>query len=297
MERPDGCSEHLGQTSDRESAVTTSKGPMLRHLRPVLPLALAALLALAAAGPAAAADLTVLEAERYVVTLINQQRAAVGLLPLRVDTRVEAIARARSADMARYHYFDHRNHDGRYAWDMMSDANITWYWSGEIIAWNNYGTMKESAEAADRGWHNSAPHYALVTSKDYNYVGAGYAYDASLGRKLWTAVFLKGPDRTGAWAKIGTSSVTTCSYKANARRISLTWSGADYRLQVLTSGFHAFQVQRRVDGGAWTWVSTSTASTSTAGCLAQGHVWEYRIRARDKAGNYGAWTPVARLQT
>jgi len=91
--------------------------------------------------------------------------------------------------------------------------------------------------------------------------------------------------------------VTTCSYNAGARRISLSWSGADYRLQVLTSGFHAFQVQRRVDGGTWAWVTTSTTSTSTAGCLAKGHAWEYRIRARDRAGNYGSWTPALKLQT
>lgn len=270
---------------------------MLRLLRPLLPLALASLMLATAAGPAAAADLTVLEAERYVVTLINQQRAAVGLLPLRVDTRVENIARARSADMATYHYFDHRNHDGRYAWDMMSDAGITWYWAGEIIAWNNWGTLKESVEAADRGWHNSAPHYAIITSKDYNYVGAGYAYDASLGRKLWTAVFLKGPDRSGAWAKVATSSISTCTTNTAYRRVAFSWTGADLRLQVLTAGLQLYQIQRRMDGGSWAWVTTSTTSTTRSGCVPRGHLFEYRIRARDKVGNYGGWTPIVRFAT
>jgi uncharacterized protein YkwD len=269
---------------------------MLRHLRPLLPLALAALLLSAAAGPAAAADLTVLEAERYVVTLINQQRAAIGLLPLRVDTRVEKVARARSADMARYHYFDHRNHDGRYAWDMMEDAGITWYWAGEIIAWNNWGTLKESAEAANRGWHDSPPHYALVSSKDYNYIGAGYAYDASLGRKLWTAVFLKGPDRSGAWAKVASTSVSTCTTNSAYKRFAFSWTGSDLRLQVLTAGLRYYQVQRRMDAGAWVWVSTSTTSTSRSGCLPRGHAWEFRIRGRDKVGNYGSWATL-KLQT
>lgn len=269
---------------------------MLRHARRLLPLAVAVLVLSAGAAPAAAADLTAAQAERYVVSLLNQQRQAVGLVPLRVDTRLETLARARSADMARYNYFDHQNHDGRYAWDMMTDAGITWYWAGEIIAWNNWGTLKESAEAAARGWKASAPHYAIVTSKDYNYVGAGYAYDSGDGRKLWTAVFLKGPDRTGAWAKLGTASTTTCS-TAGYRYLKYTWSGADYRLQVLTSGLRYFQIQRRVDGGTWQWMTTATTATSRSGCVKKGHLFEYRIRARDKAGNVGSWTQVLSVRT
>jgi uncharacterized protein YkwD len=270
---------------------------MLRHARRLLPLVVAALALSTAAGPAAAADLTVAQAERYVVSLLNQQRQAAGLVPLRVDTRIESLARQRSADMAKYNYFDHRHHDGRYVWDMMTDAKITWYWAGEIIAWNNWGTLKESAEAAARGWRNSAPHYAIVTSKDYNYIGAGYAYDSGDGRKLWTAVFLKGPDRTGAWAKLGTSATTTCSTSRGYRYLKYSWSGADYRLQVLTAGLRYFQVQRRIDGGTWQWVATSTTATSRAGCVPSGHKYEYRIRARDRAGNVGSWTQVLSVQT
>ena len=267
----------------------------MRHLsRRLLPIALASIVMVSFAPTAAAADMTVEQAEGYVITLLNQQRAALGLVPLRFDGRVRNVARARSADMAKYHYFSHTNSDGRMAWDMMTDAGITWYWSGEIIAWNTWGTLKESAEAASRGWRNSAPHYALVTSKEYNYIGVGYAYDAYLGRKLWTAVFLKGPDRTGAWARMSSSS--TGGLSGSSRYVSLRWTGADIRLQVLTSGLYRFVVQKRMDGGTWQTPWTTT-TWGWNGWLPKGHKWDYRVVARDRAGNYGGWSTTLSFRT
>jgi uncharacterized protein YkwD len=263
---------------------------MARHLRRLLPIAIAAVLFASVAPPAAAADLTVSQAEAYLASLLNQHRVAHGLVPLRVDLRVRAVARARSADMAARHYFGHRNSDGRYAWDMMGDAGITWYWAGEIIAWNTWGTLADSARAAARGWRDSSAHNALVLGRDYNYFGVGYAYDSTLRRKLWTTVFLKGPDRTRAWSRMRTPVLGSTSAGGRSRLVSLYWGGADVRLQVLTSGLHYFQVSRRVDGGTWRLVISATTATSWRVYLARGHRYDYIVRAVDRARNRGYWT-------
>jgi uncharacterized protein YkwD len=246
----------------------------------------------AVSGPVAAADdLTITQAELLMVDKLNADRTAVGLVPVRVDTRLMAIARARSADMAAKGYFDHTQPDGRNVFDILTAQGITWYTAGEIIATNNYPTLANSVDAANAQWMASPGHKAIVVSTSMNYVGVGLAIEASTGKKLWTAVYIKGPDRTGAKAATATPTVSSGTTTAT-RRVSVSWSGADVPLQVLTSGFHSYQVQRRVDGGAWTTVWASTTVRSMTLTLATNHTYEFRVAARDNAGNWGAWSTV-----
>src|SRR4029453_7322550 len=139
---------------------------------------------------------------------------------------------------------------------------------------------------ADPQWMNSPHHKAIVISTSMNYVGVGIAIDASTGRKLFTAVYIKGPDRTGARSTTQDPSVGS-SVVAGTRRVSVSWTGADVKLQVLTSGFNSWKVQRRTDGGAWTTIWASTTRASMTLDLPEGHTYEFRTAARDKAGNWG----------
>jgi len=242
-----------------------------------------------APGTAAAADgMTIPQAEQAMVNALNVDRTTRGLVSVRIDSRLMAIARARSVDMATKDYFDHTQPDGRNVFDILSAQKITWYNAGEIIAWNNYPTLETSIPAANTGWLNSPPHKAIVVSTTYNYVGVGLALGSN-GKKIWTAVYLRGPDRTGARATTTKPTIADGATGAS-KRVTVTWSGADVKLQVLTSGFHSFQVQRRVDGGAWTMVWAGTTVRSMTLDLAANHTYEFRVAARDKAGNWGAWS-------
>jgi hypothetical protein len=100
---------------------------------------------------------------------------------------------------------------------------------------------------------------------------------------------MKGPDRTRPWAKFGTISKKYVGGGYNA--VTVRWSGNDIRLQVLTSGFRYFQVQRRSPGGTWrSWpLTTSTSKTVRWG---RGGTKEVRVRSRDRAGNWSAWKYV-----
>jgi uncharacterized protein YkwD len=240
-------------------------------------------------GTAAAADgMTISQAELAMVDALNVDRTTRGLVPVRIDSRLMAIARARSVDMATKDYFSHTQPDGRNVFDILSAQKITWYNAGEIIAWNNYPTLETSVAAANSGWLGSAEHKAIVVSTTYNYVGVGLALGSN-GKKIWTAVYLRGPDRTGARATTAKPTIGDGATAAS-KRVTVTWSGADVKLQALTSGFHSFQVQRRVDGGAWKMVWTGTTVKSMTLDLAANHTYEFRVAARDKAGNWGAWS-------
>jgi len=76
------------------------------------------------------------------------------------------------------------------------------------------------------------------------------------------------------------------------KRVTVRWSGADTRLQVLTSGLRYFQVQWRASGGSWHAWTTSTA-TSKAITLVRGVRYEVRVRSRDRAGNWGTWRTIS----
>ena len=65
-----------------------------------------------------------------------------------------------------------------------SDYGQSW------ILWRGYGKIsgQAPAEIVD-GWHNSATHYACMTSTKYNRVGVGIAADSE-GYLYWVAIFM-----------------------------------------------------------------------------------------------------------
>jgi hypothetical protein len=267
---------------------------LLRRLAPVV---LASLVLAGLVPVAHAAGLTLSQAESYEVQLLNKQRAALGLVPVRVDSRLTAIARARSYDMAKKNYFGHQQPDGKWAWDLMTAAGITWYGAGEILAWNHGSAdLGPSAENAAQQWRNSPGHYAVIKDVNFNYVGVGVALDGE--KAIWTAIFMKGPDRTGAWGKMGTATLgststtlTSAGSLVGLRSVSFNWTGADVKLSVLTAGLYTFQLQKRLNRATdWMPFITSTTRTGTTVTLTRGKLYEFRVRARDKKGNYGAWS-------
>lgn len=222
-----------------------------------------------------------------LVTMTNRQRAALGLVALRADPDLMAIARDRAKVMATNDVMSHTEPDGQKVFDRINDAGLTWFSAGEIIAWNNYPAEYTTAEAI-RAWMASPGHHAIMVSTGYNYVGYGAAISAS-GKRYYAGVFAKEPDETVPWAKFG--SLTKRTIDARHSRVRIRWAGGDSRLQVLTSGLRYFEVHWRAVGGGWHSWGTTTAIARSA-TLTRGVVYDVRVRARDKAGNWGSWKTI-----
>ena len=263
---------------------------MSDRARKLIPLLIGVALLLPAAVPTVvSASSTQDSAEAMMLKKMNYERTKRGLVALRLDTRIAAIARDRSEYQARTGDADHTQ--GSYkVFDFIQAAGIKWYAAGEIIAQNRYyPSIEDSAAAAIKGWLGSSTHRSILLSKGYNYVGFGYAMNESNQRRYWTGVYLKGPDRTAPVAEF--VGVSKRSASGGYIAIKIRWDGADRRLQVLTSGLRYYQVQRRVVGGTWKSWSYTTAEEKTVKYY-PGRDREFRVRARDKAGNWSTWDTV-----
>lgn len=260
---------------------------MPRRLTTLIATILVALPMLGTA-PVAAAGPTIAEldaAEARVEALINNRRDSRDKRSFRVDSRVAALARAKSRDMVDRNYFDHRDRKGHYADYHLDRAGVRFSRVGEIIAWGRGEDLIESADEAVALWMRSAPHRKLILSGN-NYFGAGVATDGHTWK--WTVIFITGRDRTDPRASFTTTRV-------DGDTLTVRWTGSDPALVTGTAGLRGFDLERRTPGGAWKRVRNASTSRSYVRRHSPGMTFEFRVRARDKAGNIGDWTEPVTL--
>ena len=266
---------------DHRCMRTRSRSPLLLVLATVLLSALAP----SASAATLPSETAIAAAEKGALTLTNKRRTDRGLIALQWDQRLGELARDRAEYMARTGTFSHTQ-DGMSPFQMMTERDITWYGGGEIIAWNTASDVDQSKDVAVQGWMDSPPHKSIMLSTGFNYVGFGLAISPTTGRRYWAGVYLKGPDRTGAWTRF--ESVTKSAVDATQSRVRIDWSGGDTKLQALTAGLRDYEIQARRSGGTWTLYPVTTTSVLTR-TWARGVKYEIRVRARDKNGNWGGW--------
>jgi hypothetical protein len=67
--------------------------------------------------------------------------------------------------------------------------------------------------------------------------------------------------------------------------MSIAWTGTDSG-----AGVASYDVQRSYDGGTYLTIASATTATTMGWTMTPGHTYRFRVRARDRAGNIGAWT-------
>jgi hypothetical protein len=127
---------------------------------------------------------------------------------------------------------------------------------------------------------HSAIHKEQILSSN-NYLGAGVATDGRTWK--WTVIFITGRDRTDPRARFTSTGVED-------HVVSLRWTGSDPVLVRNTAGLRGFDLERREPDGLWTRVRNASLSRSYVHQHAPGKVFEFRLRARDRAGNISGWT-------
>lgn len=114
--------------------------------------------------------------EQQIVKLVNHERVQRRLPKLHVNARLVDAARAHAADMGTNQYFQHESLDGesfgdriaRYGYD--SKGCATWR-VGEDIAWG--AGLYSSPVAVVDDWMASAPHRAVILTRDFRDIGVG----------------------------------------------------------------------------------------------------------------------------
>lgn len=115
-------------------------------------------------------SLTVITAnEQKMIDMINQERIAVGVKPVKLDLRLAAVGRAKANDMIINNYFSHTSPTYGSPWAMMQQVGLTVSWAGENIALN------KSVENAMAGFMQSPGHRANILDPRFTHVGIGIA--------------------------------------------------------------------------------------------------------------------------
>ena len=128
------------------------------------------------------------ERAAQVISGINAERAAAGVAAVTYDATLTDMAQVRASENAANDYFviengKHKRPDGRNASSICLDFGQTGYF-GEVM-----GRYQTSPAEIVNGWHNSASHYACLTSDKYSSAGVGVAADSE-GYLYWVAIFM-----------------------------------------------------------------------------------------------------------
>jgi uncharacterized protein YkwD len=100
-------------------------------------------------------------------TLVNSERVANGLIPLKVNDQLDSAATAKSEDMINRNYFEHYAF-GLTPWDFIIKAGYNYLYAGENLAMNF-----DTAEGNVNAWMNSPAHKANILNPDYTDMGIG----------------------------------------------------------------------------------------------------------------------------
>lgn len=123
--------------------------------------------------------------ENQVIQLVNQERTARGISPLRANLQLSRVARYKSQDMLNNNYFSHISPVYGSPFKMMESFGIRFVAAGENIALG-----QRSPQEVMNSWMNSPGHRANILSEAFTEIGVGYAKGPT-GRNYWTQMFVK----------------------------------------------------------------------------------------------------------
>ena len=134
--------------------------------------------------------------EARAVDLINQARQANGLALVARDPGLDRIARARSEDMAKRHYFSHEDPQGGKLplEKLLVERKVAYQQAGENIAFFQGQVSPEALpQMATEKWLQSPPHKENLMDSGYNVTGFGIARAQMSEGTIWylTQVFVQ----------------------------------------------------------------------------------------------------------
>lgn len=111
--------------------------------------------------------------EQQALDLLNADRRANGLSPLRMNAQLTALAEDYAQDMINRGFFSHTNPEGQSPFDRMRQRGISYGYAGENLAINS------SIHNAEDAFMNSPGHRANILNSNYTQVGLGVRHSPS----------------------------------------------------------------------------------------------------------------------
>jgi len=266
----------------------SARPPIRRRLALVLPVVILVATVLGATATPVAATTTAQSMAHRVAYLINRDRKARGLVPLRRWSKLNTVAMERAANLAGSNTLSHDAAGGDVG-VTLTNAGVQWFGFGEIIGSTNASWGRQAANYIYKLWKASSYHRSVMFSKSYNYMGLGFAHRASNNTTWASIVFTDSKDHTRPVAR-------NVSLARSGRTIYFRWKGHDRRLQRRTAGLKSFDVQMRRDDGTWRTIRDNTTSTSLRlRHRKHGHYFWFRVQSQDRRGNLSKWTKPVRV--
>ncbi len=225
-----------------------------------------------------------------VVALVNQHRASLGLVQLKVSPTLTAAAVWKARHMAAYGYMAHDDPAPPIARTWFQRVQACGYagsGAGENIA---YGYTTPAAVMA--GWLNSSGHKANIENPSYRVIGVGVA-----GSTVFWAQDFGTADDSGSGTPppppppsdttLPTAPGLVTATSPSSSQITLTWGAATDNVGV--TGYRIYR------GGVQ--VATTTSTTYVDSGLAASTTYSYTVRAYDAASNLGPASNTATATT
>jgi uncharacterized protein YkwD len=283
-----GSINRLAVRSSRRSGPSEEVNMAFQSPRTVaaaLALALTVGLFVSVSQPSPVAASTETSMSSTILTMLNRDRAARGLVPFQVDARLTGLAVNRAAWMANTGVMSHVTYGGA-IFDAITMVGVKAFLGGEAVATTDAPYGSEAAVFLYGLWQASQEHWDLMMSDTFNYIGVGVAFRDATHESFSSLVFAEEPDISGPVVRL-------VSAARIGHAITFSWTGYDRVLQTHTAGLKDYDIQLRVDGGPWSMYRSHTTSTRLS--LANrpsGHVYSIRVRDRDRRNNLSSWSSV-----
>ncbi|HVE75490.1 MAG TPA: CvpA family protein [Actinomycetota bacterium] len=106
-------------------------------------------------------------AEKEIFELVNSERKAAGLGPVRLHVQIREVARKHSRDMYVRGYFAHRTPDGKDPFERIHDGEVMFIYAGENLA------LAPKVAMVHQGLMNSPKHKENILKPEFTDLGVG----------------------------------------------------------------------------------------------------------------------------
>lgn len=122
------------------------------------------------------------EDQKVILKLVNRERVSRGLSPMKLNSKLNKLAKIKSDDMYKNRYFSHNSPVYGTPFDLMKKHKIGYMTAGENIA-----KGQNTPEHVMKSWMNSPGHRRNILNPRFKEMGVSRD---KYGNNIWTQMFI-----------------------------------------------------------------------------------------------------------